>query len=257
MSSSKYFLSMDPDIVDWCNKDRISKFKKDLQSSARTLRWSQQIKPIIIAWIRLELVSNLIHDDSIWPEEDKKNYLSKDHAKSAKSNNKPSKFECDLRDQDALLLADELLARWSRQQWEHRLETLYLAQKQELDQVTCSILRVKDQYLAFELYQRLQCKEASFDQLSWNYGQGSERQQGGRFIRQRLSAMPNGLKDVIRKSQPGRILKPRKMGEWFMILSFEEFFPALFDQQTQDYLLRLELVKWLNAVTTYLVDHLE
>ena len=249
---------VDPDIYDWCDELRVQKLIKDIQPAAEVLRWSQEIKSVVFQWTRLELIKELIQDDELWSEIDKTNYLNEARQRYIDStSNEDFKPPVDLKNHKAWFLADEILSRWSRRQWEHRLETLYLNQKHNLDQVSCSILRVKNQYLAFELFQRLQCKEMSFEQLSWKYGEGKERSQGGLFIRQRLSAMPDGLREILRKSRPGKVLKPRKMGDWFVLISLEEFSPAQFDAATQDYLLRLELKKWLHAVTNHLIDHLK
>ena len=140
--------------------------------------------------------------------------------------------------------------------WGHRLENLYLAEKHHLDRVTCSLLRVKDQYLAFELFHRLKAEESSFDELSWKFGQGQERRQGGRFNNQRIQSIPEALHPILRTMKEGSVSKPHKFAEWYGILKLDNFSPAQFDDDTKNLLLKAELNKWLLTVVNELESHL-
>ena len=51
---------------------------------------------------------------------------------------------------------------WARTQWGHRLESLFLQQKQDLDQASCRLLRVGNSALALELHHRI-LKNFSFE----------------------------------------------------------------------------------------------
>ena len=51
-------------------------------------------------------------------------------------------------------LRKNVIAKWSSFYWKHKLETLYLKYKHDLDKVTWSI-RVSSQPLALELYHRI------------------------------------------------------------------------------------------------------
>ena len=114
-----------------------------------------------------------------------------------------SRFRSD--DIEAWLLANEIEREWSQSFWTHRLETIYLSKKNELDIVSCGLIRVKNQNLAFELYQRLKSQEASFDQLSWQFGEGPEKKQGGRFVQQRIKILPEPLRPLLRKLKAGDV----------------------------------------------------
>ena len=119
------------------------------------------------------------------------------------------------------------------------------------------MLRVKDQFLAFELYHRLKAGEENFTELSWRYGEGKEKNRGGRFVKQRFDQLPAGLHPLLSKLKPGEVLKPHKMGEWFVVIILDEFIPAQLDETTQVLLLNRELRRWVLAVQEHLTAHLE
>ena len=160
-------------------------------------------------------------------------------------------------DDEAWCLSEDALTAWSRQQWGHRLETLYLAQKQGLDLVSCSLLRVKSQHMAFELSLRLKSNEASFDQLSWMYGEGPERLHGGIFDNRRIQELPPSLSLLLSKAKPGEVLKPHRLGEWYVVMLYTQWTPAQFDESTKSLLLKCELNKWIDAVVVELQAHLK
>ena len=248
---------LDPHIHSWCHPERMHRLRRDLFPAMRSLLWSQQLRAVVFAWARRELTEEALRCDLLWTEDERKQRLMDARKRWLATHAADAVPPCDPTDVDSWFLSEDILALWSRQQWEHRLETLYLARKQELDFVTCSLLRVKNQALAFELALRLKAKEASFEQLSWTYGEGPERRQGGRFIRQRLLDLPSPLHPLLRKLNSGEVLKPHQMGDWFVIMSLDELIPAPFDTTTQAYLLEVELKIWLKAVGDHLLAQLQ
>lgn len=244
---------LDPDIYEWCDSCRIEKFEKDILPAMKALRWSQQLQPVVMAWVRRELVHEILNDQLIWTIEEQNDRLKAAY----ESSDLASQNSIDPADSDAMCLAEDALQAWSKQLWSHRLESLYLAKKEDLSLVSCSLLRVKSKFLAFELYHRLNSKECTFEQLSWEFGEGPERKQGGRFIRQRSDQLPSALYPLLKKLKTGEVLKPHQMGQWFVILSLEELLPVQFDVQTQEILLCDELKIWLTALSDYLVGHLK
>lgn len=247
---------LDPGIHDWCDAKRIQQLNLDLRQGLQALLWSEKLPIVVLAWARRQLVLDLLSGNSLWSAEEKaERFTTK--CTEMKSHQPSLEIPSGIADDIAWCLADDALSAWSRQQWGHRLETLYLAQKEGLDLVSCSLLRVKSQFMAFELSLRLKSNEASFEQLSWMYGEGPERYQGGRFVRQRMANLPSALHPLLRKLKPGEVLKPHRMGDWFVIMSLDELLPAQFESTTQDYVLKNELKIWLNEVSSYLVSQLQ
>ena len=219
-------VSNDPDVLSWCDEARIASLTNQIGPALPLLKDSNLLRNVITFWAKRQVLLEFL------TQEDYSAVLSD------RSN------------------TDQALLNWARSAWGHRLENLYLAEKHHLDRVTCSLLRVKDQYLAFELFHRLKAEESSFDELSWKFGQGQERRQGGRFNNQRIQSIPEALHPVLRTMKEGSVSKPHKFAEWYGILQLDNFSPAQFDEDTKNLLLKAELNKWLMKVVRELESHL-
>ena len=78
-------------------------------------------------------------------------------------------------DAEALHRQLELPARiqqHSQEQFQHKAEARFLAKKEQLDSVVYSLLRVRDGFLARELYLRIAGQEANFADLAAEHSQG-------------------------------------------------------------------------------------
>ena len=141
---------------------------------------------------------------------------------------------------------------WARNQWEHRLDGLFLQRKDWLDQASCRLLRVNQQGLALELYHRLLNEEETFDQLSQKFGVGPERFHGGLYKLQPLINFPGGLGHLLRKLKPGELTKPMRIGEQFVIVQLSDFVPALLGEDSTLKILDLELKLWVDGMSSHL-----
>lgn len=68
---------------------------------------------------------------------------------------------------------------WCQERWGSELQTIFLKRKPELDQVTYSLLRLRNGELASELYLQIKEGEASFADLAQEFSEGPEKQAGG------------------------------------------------------------------------------
>ena len=141
---------------------------------------------------------------------------------------------------------------WARSQWEHRLSNLFLQRKDCLDEASCRILRVNNQGLALELYHRLQGNEATFEELSMQYGVGPEKFHGGLWKLQPLVSLPGNLGQFLRKLKPGELTKPLRIVDQFVIVQLINFVPAVYGEASKLKLLELELKVWLERMCTHL-----
>ena len=141
---------------------------------------------------------------------------------------------------------------WARKQWGHRLESLFLQHKQDLDQASCRLLRVANSALALEIHHRLLAEEASFEQLSIQFATGSERFHGGFFKLQPLSKFPVGLVKILRNLKPGDISKPLGLGKEFCVVQLNDFVPAVHGEATDHQLLSNQLQQWVHGMSVHL-----
>lgn len=129
--------------------------------------------------------------------------------------------------------------------WGHKLESYFLTQKAQLDQVTYSLLRTRDMAVAQELYFRIKAKEQSFAEIARQYSQGPEAQTGGLIGPTSLSQPHPQLVAKLRASQPGQLLPPTRLGEWVVIVRLEQIVHAKLDDYTRKKLLNKLFQEWL------------
>jgi parvulin-like peptidyl-prolyl isomerase len=123
----------------------------------------------------------------------------------------------------------------------------YLARKSYFDRVVYSLLRVKDEYLARELYLRIAQGEADFGDIAFQYSQGSESQTRG--IVGPVSPMQGHprLSQILKASQPGKLLEPQKVDEWWIVLRLETYESQELDDQMRKLMARELMDEWLQA----------
>lgn len=149
-------------------------------------------------------------------------------------------------------LDSEACLAWARVQWGHRLESLFLQYKQDLDQASCRLLRVGNSALALEIHHRLVAEESSFEQLSMQFAIGSERFNGGLFKLQRISKLPKSLAKILRSLKPGEISNPMRLGKDYCVIQLMEFVPAAHGEAMDQQLLSNQLRLWVQGMVAHL-----
>ncbi|MDZ7953022.1 peptidylprolyl isomerase [Nostoc sp. DedQUE09] len=129
--------------------------------------------------------------------------------------------------------------------WGNKLESYFFQSKAKLDKVIYSLLRTQDVGIAQELYFRIQAKENSFADLAREYSLGPEAQTGGLVGPIELNALHPVMVQMLSSSQPGQILPPTRIAEWFVILRLEKFIPAQLDEFMKVRLLSELFETWL------------
>jgi len=126
---------------------------------------------------------------------------------------------------------------WCQERWGTELQTLFLKRKPELDQVTYSLLRLRNGELASELYLQIKEGEASFADLAQEFSEGPEKQAGGLVGPIPLTQPHPGLARLLQVSQPGQLWPPKALEGWWVIVRLEAFHGAILDQAMQERLL--------------------
>ncbi|MCP9941953.1 peptidylprolyl isomerase [Cyanobium sp. ATX 6E8] len=241
---------LDPDPASWLTAERLQQLEADLLAARSTLAVAGLLPRAVDLWLRQQLAA-----EAPWSSEDCQQAIAaREPEWRAKA------------DPEALgLLESEVATKlavapgcqsWAEARWGHRLETLFLQRKHQLDRASCRLLRVADKGLALELYHRIKAGEESFAALSRRYGEGPERAQGGLIPLQPLAAMPLGLGKVLPRLEPGELLPPTRLGEQVAIVQLELFKPARFDAASRQQLLAAELDQWLRATGALALAHL-
>lgn len=147
---------------------------------------------------------------------------------------------------EALAVRGLKIEKFKHATWVHKLESYFLSRKAQLDRVIYSLIRTQDPGTTQELYFRIQEGEQSFAELAREYSQGPEAETGGLIGPVELSTPHPMIAQMLRLSQPGQLCPPTRLGEWFVIVRLEKFFPAQLDTPMRQRLLNECFTTWLS-----------
>lgn len=232
---------MEPDPHRWLNQALRQQLMKELCSARPLLRQSGLWRASLGYWVRRQ-----VSFEVCWEKREEEQLLD-DLLRKWRAQH-PSSADLDENTLRAKLRVAPAAARWSRQQWGHRLDSLFLKCKDQLDRASCRLLRLSDKPLATELYHRIKAKETSFERAARDFGEGPERHQGGLIHLQPLGSMPFGLAPVLSHLKPGLLSQPLRLGKGFCLVELVEFQASQLDEPTGDALLAEQLRLWIDSV---------
>ncbi len=128
-------------------------------------------------------------------------------------------------------------------------EARFLQRKEALDQVTYSLLRVKDSGMAHELYLQLEAGEADFESLATDHSEGPEKQSSGKVGPGSLMRAHPQLRQRLRTATPGLVMEPLLIEQWWVVTRLEERHEATFDAAMRQRMATELLQNWLQIET--------
>ena len=134
----------------------------------------------------------------------------------------------------------------SEAEFQHKSEARFLSRKEQLDRVVYSLLRLEDAYLARELYLRISGGEANFTDLAAKYSQGPEAKTKGIVGPVPMTQAHPALSERLRTSQPGQLLQPFQVDQWWLVVRLERYEPAQFDENTKQRMAKELFQEWLH-----------
>lgn len=126
-----------------------------------------------------------------------------------------------------------------------KAESRFIASKQSLDQVVYSLLRTGDGGLARELYLQVLEGEANFADLAALHAEGPERSTRGIVGPVPLSQGHPQLVDRLRTAEPGLLLEPFQIENWWLLVRVETVMPATYGPEAADAMKQRLLEEWL------------
>ena len=129
---------------------------------------------------------------------------------------------------------------WCKENLSDKLPSHYLRRKPQIDKVIYSLIRVKNQYLANELFLRIKNNENTFEEIASNYSEGAEKQNGGKVGPISLDKPHPLLSKLLQISKEGQLWPPKELGEWWIIVKLEKLLCTELNEEVKQKLL-LEL----------------
>ena len=139
----------------------------------------------------------------------------------------------------------ERLTRFQQRVFNDEVEQHFLSRKLAHDQVTYSLIRVRDGDLAFELHQRLLESEADFATLASRYSEGAERTSGGQYGPVPFDQAHETVVEKLRGCQEGELLEPFFLVDVWLILRLDRWEGARLDTAMRETLLEELFEQWL------------
>ena len=130
-----------------------------------------------------------------------------------------------------------------------KAEARFLERKYELDQVVYSLLRLKNSRLARELYLQIDSGESNFADLAKRYAEGPERNTNGIVGPVSLTQAHPVLVEKLRVAQPGVLLEPFPISNWWLVVRLERYSPATFTDQVFDQMCQEMFDLWVEQET--------
>ena len=141
------------------------------------------------------------------------------------------------------------MAQVAQEQFGAKAEAHFLAQKERLDRVVYSLLRLNSQSKAQELYLRIAHGEANFSDLAGRFSEGMERDTNGLIGPVPLNQAHPTLSEKLRAAKPGMLLEPFRIDRWWVVARLERFAPASFDARMGAQMSMELLQEWLKEDT--------
>jgi len=143
-----------------------------------------------------------------------------------------------------------------RERFGPKAEARFLERKNELDQVVYSLLRLENRFLARELYLQIESGESNFADLAKSYAEGPERNTNGIVGPVSLTQAHPTLVEKLRVSQPGVLLEPFRISDWWLVVRLERYSPATFTDEVSVQMCREMFDAWIDEETTTSLDQL-
>ena len=136
-----------------------------------------------------------------------------------------------------------------REQFSPKAEARFLDRKNELDQVVYSLLRLESRFLAQELYLQIESGESNFADLAKRYAEGPERNTNGIVGPVSLTQAHPDLVEKLRVTQPGVLLEPFRISDWWLVVRLERYSPATFSDEISDQMCKELFADWQKEQT--------
>ena len=147
----------------------------------------------------------------------------------------------------------ERIDRFQQAVFAGEVERHFLSRKLAHDQVTYSMIRVRDGDLAFELHQRLQEGEASFAELASQFSEGSERESEGVCGPAPFDQAHASVVEKLRGCREGELLEPFFIQDIWLILRLERWDGARLDDSMRSSILDELFEQWFDRRVSQLL----
>ncbi len=129
--------------------------------------------------------------------------------------------------------------------------------KNALDQYVYSLIQVKDENLAQELYLKLESNEKQFSEIALEYSVGPEKYKNGTIGPVPNSKLHPKIKEILINSDKTIINEPINLDQFWIIIRLDQKIDSVFNDQTKGFL-SMELFElFLERLTQEIIDEIK
>ena len=151
-----------------------------------------------------------------------------------------------------LALSKVRLKNYCQEHFAHKVNARFLENKNHLDIVVYSLIRVKDFYKAREIYWRLSSGEEEFGSLSAQFSEGDERKRRGVVGPAPVDCAHPKLIAALMSDKKGEIQPPMEVAGMHVIVRLESYDSAKLDSLTREKLEKELFHQWIDEESTEL-----
>jgi len=140
-----------------------------------------------------------------------------------KNHGSPEQFEDNL-------LNSFRFRRLCKKNYFHKAEERYLKRKASLDQVVYSLIRVKEPFLAKELYLQITSNEKDFGDLASQFSEGEEKKSRGIVGPVSLSQSHPKIMEFLKSAEINDVSTPTQVDKWNVIIRLESLIESNLDE---------------------------
>ena len=128
----------------------------------------------------------------------------------------------------------------------HIVERKFLERKDDLEEVTYSLIRVKDQCLATELFLRIKENESDFGEIATQFSVGPEKNTKGILGPVSLTKSHPILTEVLKSSKIGKVNDPFFINGIWLIVRLESLNKSILNDEMESKMSQELFNDWLN-----------
>ena len=119
---------------------------------------------------------------------------------------------------------------YARKKYDNKANTRFLSRRKDLEMVVYSLIRIKSQDLAKELYFKIESEEESLEDLANKYSEGNEKYSRGIIGPVPITQGHPSLADKLRVMQQGELSEPFLLDNWWCIIRLEKLINPSFNE---------------------------
>ena len=119
---------------------------------------------------------------------------------------------------------------FAKKKYDKKANTRFLLRRKDLEMVVYSLIRIKSQDLAKELYFKIESEEESLEDLANKYSEGNEKYSRGIIGPVPITQGHPSLADKLRVMQQGELSEPFLLDNWWCIIRLEKLINPSFNE---------------------------